>query len=511
MSRYYLTTAIDYSNGDPHIGHAYEKVGADAVARFRRLIGEDVHFVIGMDEHGQKVAQEAERNGRSPQDLVDELAGRFEAAWARLDISHDDFIRTTEARHERAVQALVERIRDAGDLYRDRYEGYYCTGCEAFKRESELEDGTCPIHPTREIVWTEEENWFFRLSDYRDRLIEHISSHPEFVQPASRRNEILRLLEGGLEDISASRSRVPWGVPFPGEADHTVYVWFDALPNYISAIGYPDPGMGGWWPAGLHVIGKDITRFHCVIWPAMLMSAGLELPRTVWGHGFVKIGGGKLSKSEAALLDLGHLVERHGPDAFRYFLLREIPWDRDRDFPSVDAFLQGFDERYNADLANDLGNLLSRTTSMARKYREGHVPPGGGTELDRVIDASVEAYVEAMRAHRLHEGLDASMGIVRAANAFIDTEQPWQLARDPEAVEHLDAVLAALVRGLATTAVLLSPFMPHKAAEMWSRLGAPGGEELPLLAQLPDRVPTDLPERRDTVLFPRVDRERGDS
>ena len=504
MARFYVTTAIDYSNGEPHIGHAYEKVGADVIARFRRRSGEDVRFVIGMDEHGQKVAQEAQTQDRSPQDLVDELAGRFQAVWDRLFISHDDFIRTTEDRHARAVQALVRKIRDAGDLYQDRYEGFYCTGCEAFKRESELEDGRCPVHPSREIAWTEEENWFFRLSAYRDRLVEHVRTHPEFIQPESRRNEILRLLEGGLEDISASRSRVPWGVPFPDEEGHTVYVWFDALPNYISAIGYPDAGFTEWWPASLHVIGKDITRFHCVIWPAMLLSAGLELPTTVWGHGFVKIGGGKLSKSEAALLDLDQLIDRHGPDAFRYFLLREIPWDRDRDFPTVEAFLQQFDERYNADLANDLGNLLNRTVSMSRKYREGHVRRFADTELDSEIDRALEAYAQAMRDQRLHEGLDAAMSIVRAANAFIDAEQPWRLAKDADRQERLDDVLAALVRGLATTAVLLEPFIPDKALEMWRRLG---GSDLPTLSGLSEEVPERVPERWDTVLFPRVERD----
>jgi len=502
VSRYYLTTAIDYSNGDPHIGHAYEKVGADAIARFHRLVGEDVHFVIGMDEHGQKVAQEAAAQGRTPQDLVDELAARFEGVWQRLHISHDGFIRTTEPRHKRAVQALVASIRETGDLYRAHYEGYYCTGCEAFKREAELEDGRCPIHPSREIVWTDEENWFFRLSAYRDRLIQHIETHPEFIQPDSRRNEILRLLEGGLEDISASRSRVPWGVPFPDDEGDTVYVWFDALPNYISAIGYPDSEYTEWWPAALHVIGKDITRFHCVIWPAMLLSAGLELPRTVWGHGFVKIGGGKLSKSEARLLDLDQLIDRHGPDAFRYFLLREIPWDRDRDFPSADAFLQQFDERYNSDLANDLGNLLNRTITMVRKYRDGILSPTGGTELDSAIDSAVAGYDEAMSAHRLHEGLDCAMSIVRAANGFIDSEQPWKLAKDPADADRLDAVLGVLVRGLSTAAVMLEPFIPAKAEEMWQRLG---GERLPSLERLPEQIPSVVPERWEVVLFPRAE------
>jgi methionyl-tRNA synthetase len=290
MSKFYLTTAIDYSNGEPHLGHTVEKVGADVIARYRKSLGDDVHFVIGMDEHGQKVAQEAEQNGLPPQEWVDRIAESFLDAWRRMDVEFDDFIRTTEPRHHQGVGELMRRIEANDDFYMASYAGYYCAGCEAFKKEEELVDGKCPIHPQREVEWTEEENFFFKLSEYRDRLLNHISEHPEFVQPASRRNEILRLLERGLDDISASRSRIPWGVSFPGDEEHTVYVWFDALPNYITAVGFPDPAFDRWWPAELHIIGKDITRFHCVIWPAMLMSAGLPLPRTVWAHGFINMG-----------------------------------------------------------------------------------------------------------------------------------------------------------------------------------------------------------------------------
>ncbi len=339
MGRYYLTTAIDYSNGEPHLGHAFEKVGADVIARYRRGRGDEVRFVIGMDEHGQKVAREAEKRGLEPEAWVEGIAASFRDAWERLGIGHDGFIRTTEGRHHEGVRALLRRIRDAGDFYRATYEGYYCTGCEAFKKEEELEGGRCPIHPGREIEWTEEENWFFRLSDYRDRLLDHVREHPGFVRPESRRNEVLRLLESGLEDISASRTRLPWGIPFPGEEDHTVYVWFDALPNYLSAIGFPDDAYHAWWPAQLHVIGKDITRFHCVLWPAMLLSAGLPLPESAWAHGFVNIAGGKLSKSAGSRLGLEELAARHGPDALRYFLMREVPWDADRDFGSPEEFL----------------------------------------------------------------------------------------------------------------------------------------------------------------------------
>ena len=505
MARFYLTTAIDYANGDPHMGHAYEKIGADAIARYRRLRGDEVWFVIGMDEHGQKVQQEAESQGRDPQDWVDEVAGRFVRVWERLQISYDDFIRTTEPRHERAVDALIEKIEANGDIYTARYEGYYCDGCEAFRKESELVDGHCPLHPSRDIQTMEEENYFFRLSDYRDRLAAHIEAHPGFIQPVSRRNEILRLLESGLEDISASRSKVSWGVPFPGDPQHTVYVWFDALPNYISAVGYPGQEFFERWPAALHVIGKDITRFHCVIWPAMLMSAGIELPRTVWAHGFLMIGGGKLSKSEAQLLNLETLIDRHGPDAFRYVLLREAAWDSDRDFPTVQAFLDQFDARYESDLANDLGNLLNRSVSMIAKYRGGAIPRAAGpdpaTNLDGISAEALEQWTAAMDTLLLHDGIEAAMSIVRGANGFIDRSQPWKLAKDPDSAAELDAVLGSLARALVRASVALSPFMPEKCAEIWRRLGGEG--PLPALDEIDARMPASIGDSEQGVLFPR--------
>ncbi|CAN5645863.1 hypothetical protein BH23GEM10_BH23GEM10_06460 [soil metagenome] len=379
---YYITTAIDYANGPPHLGHALEKVGADAMARYHRLRGDAVHFVMGMDEHGLKVMQRAEAAGVSPQVWVDELAGRFVATWRRLDISNDDFVRTTEPRQHRAVAEMIRRIDAAGDFYRGRYEGHYCVGCEAFKRDDELETGEdgalrCTIHPNRQIVWTEEENWFFRLSRYQDRLLKLLEERPGFVQPESRRNEVLRVIEGGLEDISVSRARLAWGIPWPDDAGTTVYVWIDALTNYLSATGFPSAGFEATWPAACHVIGKDITRFHCIFWPAMLMSAELPLPGSVWAHGFVTIGGGKVSKSEGVRLDLDALIERHGADAFRYCLLRDVPWHGDGEF-SVDRF----DDRYAAELADNFGNLANRTISMIEHYRGGVVPAGAPTVLD---------------------------------------------------------------------------------------------------------------------------------
>ena len=514
---YYLTTAIDYANGDPHAGHAFEKVGADAVARYRRRLGDDVKFVIGMDEHGQSIVQEAERRGVTPQELVDEMAVLFRDTWDALRISYDDFIRTTEPRHRRAVQAVVERVREAGDLYPSTYEGYYCVRCEAFKKEEELEDGRCPNHPNREIEWTEEENYFFRLSEYRDPLLEHIRENPGFVRPESRRNEILRLLERGLDDVSASRPRIRWGTPFPGEEDHTVYVWVDALTNYLSATGFPDEDYDRWWPAQLHVIGKDITRFHCVIWPALLMSAGLELPGSVWGHGFVSVAGGKISKSAGARLELGALVDRHGPDAFRFFLLREAPWDGDRDFPSAEGLLERFDGRYDTELANDLGNLLNRVVSMVGKYRDGAAPRGGGdTELDEARREALGGYHDAMGDLLLHRGLDTAMELVRRANRYVDEAQPWELAkrereiaaedRNPEEIEaELDAVLGSLLRALAATAAMLEPFLPSKAVEMWEQLGGAG--PFPTFDELDDRVGGLERAPGGDVLFPRRDLE----
>ncbi|MGI9037549.1 MAG: methionine--tRNA ligase [Gemmatimonadota bacterium] len=504
MARFYLTTAIDYANGEPHVGHAFEKIGADVIARYRRQRGDDVRFAIGMDEHGQNVLREAEARGVDPKDLVDELSSRWSSVWEKLLVSNTDWVRTTAPTHHAAVQDLVRRVQAAGDIYLGHYEGYYCERCEAFRKEAELVNGRCPLHPSREISWTEEENYFFRLSDYAGPLLEHIAAHPEFIQPESRRNEILRLIEGGLDDVSASRARVPWGVPFPDAEDHTVYVWFDALPNYLSVLGFPDPDYAEWWPADLHVIGKDITRFHCVIWPAILMSAGLPLPETVWAHGFVMIGGGKLSKSEARLLDLGELVDRHGPDAFRYVLMREAPWDSDRDFPSVESFLRQFDERYQAELANDLGNLLNRTVSMLGKYLGGRIPAGGGTELDDFAEAAMDEYFGHMDALRLHDGIEAVMTIVRRSNAWVDARAPWKLAKDPDAAEELEAVLGALIRSLARAATALQPFMPVKSCEIWARLGGTG-DGPPPFEELAGRWPHQLPEASEGVLFPRLE------
>ncbi|NUO63153.1 MAG: methionine--tRNA ligase [Gemmatimonadaceae bacterium] len=478
MSRFYITTAIDYANGDPHIGHAFEKIGADAIARFHRMNGDDVHFLIGMDEHGQKVARTAEERGVSPQQLVDETAERFLAMWRRLSISNDQFVRTTDPQHKAGVQALLERIfeHNPDDFFERSYEGWYCVGCEAFKQDAEIVDGKCVLHPTRTLEWVQERNWFFRLSRYGTFLREHIERHPEFIQPESRRNEVLGWLDQGLEDISASRSRFSWGVPFPrptsdGERQ-TTYVWFDALPNYLTATGFPRKESEGRWPATVHIIGKDITRFHAIIWPAMLQAARLPLPGRVWAHGFVLLGGDRFSKSAGVKLDLDEAIGRYGADAFRYFLLREVPFDGDGNFS-----WERFEERYTAELANAWGNLVSRSAAMIEKYRGGAVPAGSRGAADEADAADVAAYVAALdgrNGYLPHEALRVVARMVARSNEFVQSSAPWALAKDPTKSRQLDDTLASLARQIARQCVLYAPFMPEKAQAAWRQIGGSG-------------------------------------
>jgi methionyl-tRNA synthetase len=509
VSKYYLTTAIDYSNGDPHIGHAYEKIGADAIARYRRLRGDDVHFLIGMDEHGQKVEQTAAQQGVPPQALVDTLAGSFSAMWARLGISYDQFIRTTDPMHRAGVTALIERIfeRNPDDFYEKAYEGWYCVGCEAFKQDAEIVDGKCVLHPTRTLEWVQERNWFFRLSRYTDFLRRLLTERPTFLQPESRRNEMLALLDRGLEDVSASRSRLKWGIPFPrplstGEPQ-TTYVWFDALPNYLTATSFPEGGHDTRWPANLHIVGKDIVRFHSLIWPAMLEAAQLPLPERVWGHGFVLFGGERFSKSAGVKLDLYEAIDRFGPDAFRYFLLREVPFDADGTFS-----WERFEERYNSDLANAWGNLASRVIAMVEKYRGGVVPSGALDAADRADASDIAAYHTAMdgtRGFLLHDALQHALACVVRGNEYVQSSQPWSLAkRDDEAsTRELDRVLSSLVRQLARQAVLLAPFMPQKAQALWTQLGAPGRVHDQRFAQLTSLDVAGWRVTKGEALFPK--------
>ncbi len=469
--KFYLTTAIDYSNGDPHLGHALEKVGADCIARYHRLSGDQVHFLMGMDEHSQSVIQAAARAGVTPREWVDRMTTTFADYWRRLLCSNDDWIRTTEPRHIRAVVALLERIQErrADDLFVADYEGLYCTGCEEFKQGAQIVNGRCIEHPTLELVATKERNHFFRLSAYGPRLLALIASGAFRVEPAIRRNEVVRLIEAGLQDVSISRQRLPWGIPFPGDAEQTVYVWFDAVINYLSATGFPDPRYERLWPADLHVIGKGITRFHCTLWPAMLLAAGIDLPRQVWAHGYVHWEGAKMSKTAGVAVSLDTAIERHGADALRYFLLREVGFEGDGNFS-----WERFDARYTADLADTFGNLVSRSLSMVERYRQGVVPDAAAANspLERAGQEATLAYTQAMDANELQAGATRIIELASRANRYVEETAPWKLAKDKRDPE-LDQVLASLVRTVARLALLSVPFIPEKAAAIWTALGAP--------------------------------------
>jgi methionyl-tRNA synthetase len=469
MAAFYLTTAIDYVNSRPHLGTAYEKIAADVIARYRRLAGDDVHFVMGNDEHSQNVFRKAKELGEDPLAYCDRMAGEFLDVWKRLDISFDDFIRTTEPRHKAGVQQLVSRMTATGDIYEGHYEGWYCVSCEAFKQEKDLVEGLCPVHRTKPD-WIREKNYFFRLSKYQQPLLDHFAAHPEFLVPDIRRNEILRLIAGGLEDISVSRAGQAWGIPMPDDPQSVIYVWVDALINYISAVGYGTDEVlrERWWPADLHVIGKDITRFHAVIWPAMLMSAGLPLPKQIFGHGWVHFKGEKMSKSLGTAIEPLDAVQRFGPDPLRLYLVKEIAFGGDGDFT-----WDRFEDRYNVDLANNLGNLVNRIAAMAHKYRGGRLEPGAGApgRLAGVAAQAVADYRRDMDAFALERGAAAAFRIVDAANEYIASTEPWALARDAARRDELSQVLFDVAEAVRVAAVLLLPIMPRSAAEILRRVG----------------------------------------
>jgi methionyl-tRNA synthetase len=471
VSRFFLTTAIDYVNSRPHLGTAYEKIMADVIARHKRLCGIDTHFLMGNDEHSQNVFRKATEEGISPLAYCDRMEQVFRDTWGHLNISFDDFIRTSEPRHRAGVADLAKRIHAAGDIYEGVYEGWYCVGCEAFKQEKDLVDGKCPLHLTTP-QWITEKNYFFRLARYRGPILDHFAAHPEFLQPEARRNEILRLVESGLEDISVSRAGQAWGIPLPFDPSKVVYVWFDALINYASAVGLgSDEAMfDRWWPADLHVIGKDITRFHAVIWPAMLMSAGIALPRQVFGHGFMTFNGQRMSKSLGTAVDLYEAASRFGPDPLRLYLVKEIPFGGDGDFS-----WERYDERYNVDCANNLGNLVSRVTAMAGRYRHGRLAPtGAGSEtLIRLGEQVAADYRRSMDGLALHEGAAAIYRLIDGANEFIAETAPWALARDPAAADRLSQVLFDAAEAIRLAAVLLVPIMPTASAEILRRVGSP--------------------------------------
>jgi len=506
MPKFYLTTAIDYVNSKPHLGTAYEKIAADVIARYKRMKGYDSYFLMGNDEHSQNVAARAKELNLDVMDYCNQMEGEFRRAWEKLHISYDDFIRTTDTRHISTVNDLLQRIHQKGDIYKGEYQGWYCISCEAFYQSKDLIDGKCPSHGTVPS-WITEENYFFSLSRYREQLLRHIGEHPEFVLPEVRRNEILSVLKRGLEDISISRSGVPWGIPLPFDRSSVVYVWFDALINYVSGVGFSDDQekYRKYWPADLHIIGKDITRFHCIIWPAMLLSADLPLPKSIFGHGFVRLRGEKMSKTTGTILDPLQLVETHGADPLRYFLISEIPFDRDGDFS-----LERFKERFNADLANDYGNLVSRSLTMVDKYQKGKVElplkTADDTYLQGIAEGLLGRYEEAIENYQLHQGVRVAWELIRGANLYIDSQKPWLLAKDSSKKGRLAEVLHNLIEAIRQVTILLKPIMPVKTKEVWQQLGLASDFDKVTFKELEEwgKIPSDTVVRPGEALFPRI-------
>jgi methionyl-tRNA synthetase len=470
---FYITTAISYPNGRPHIGHAYEAIAADAIARFQRQAGRDVRFQTGTDEHGLKMVQTARDRGVAVADLATEMSSMFEAMCDRLSISYDRFIRTTDAGHYRASQAIWQAMEASGDLYLSRYEGWYSVRDEAFYDEKELTgEGDARLSPQgTPVEWTAEESWFFRLSKYQQPLLDLYAAEPDFVRPDGRRNEIIRFVEGGLSDLSVSRASFDWGVPVPGSDGHVMYVWVDALTNYLTGAGYPDKGDAWrYWPADLHLIGKDIVRFHAVYWPAFLMSAGIALPKSVFGHGFLLHRGEKMSKSLGNVVDPGELADAFGVDALRYFLLRDVSFGQDGSY-SAEAIVT----RVNAELANSFGNLAQRTLSFIAKNLDGAFPDAGRSDpADAMLIEEVVVACAALKAGftdlLLSQGIEAWMRGVFACNQYIDVQAPWALRKTDPARMH--AVLGTLVRAIRMLAIAILPVVPGGAARVLDQIGA---------------------------------------
>jgi methionyl-tRNA synthetase len=508
---FYLTTPIYYPNDVPHLGHAYTTVAADFVARWHRLQGRGVHFLTGTDEHGQKLLRTAEAAGMPPRAWLDGILPRWTQVWKALDISYDDFIRTTDERHERAVQVFVQALHDRDQIYLGTYEGLYCVGCEAFKLPDELVDGKCPLHGIEPEV-VEESNYFFRLSSFTDPLLDLYQREPPFVMPEARLNEVAGKVRQGLDDLSISRVTFDWGVPIPWDDKHVIYVWVDALLNYITAVGYgtDDAQLERIWPADVHFMGKDILWFHAVIWPAMLMALDLPLPRTVFAHGFLQVGGEKMSKSRLTGISPHDLIATFGSDGYRYYFMREISFGQDGSFS-----WEGMVARYNSDLANDLGNLASRVLSMIERYLDGKLPePPDESELSEPERDLAETHQKAFDSMRravdelaLHEALKSAWVFVRKANAYVEEVTPWALARDPSQRRRLEVVLYRLADSLRLIALMVSPIAPRAAQELWTRLGLRGAVDdrsYPVdgrwgLLESGGRVATGAP------LFPRLD------
>ena len=511
MSPFYITTAISYPNGEPHIGHAYEALATDALARFQRLAGREVYFLTGTDEHGLKMQQTAAKDGVAVEELAAMNSQRFQDMAAALNCSNDDFIRTSEARHKAASQEIWRRMEANGDIYLDSYAGWYSVRDEAFYDESEtklLEDGTRIGPQGTPVEWTEETTYFFKLSAYQDKLLAHYREHPDFIGPDSRRNEILRFVEGGLRDLSISRTTFDWGIQVPGSDDHIMYVWVDALTNYLTGVGFPDEGSElyqKFWPASVHVIGKDIIRFHAVYWPAFLMSAGLPLPGRVFAHGFLFNQGEKMSKSVGNVVSPQEMIEAYGVDQMRYFFMRDVPFGKDGNY-SHEAIVN----RVNADLANDLGNLAQRSLSMIFKNCEGVLQvPSQLSAADEDILAAVDGLLPevtvAMEGQQLHKALSLIWQVVGDANKYFASEEPWALKKtDPERMAAVLYVTAEVVRQVA---ILAQPFIPEGASQLLDALGQEGDARdfnvLGVAGRLADGVTIEKP----TPVFPRLELE----
>ena len=470
--RYYITTPIYYVNSEPHLGHAYTTIAADVLARYHRQKGDDVFFLTGTDEHGTKIAQAAEERGLTPRQHVDEMAPKFQRLAAQVDATNDFFIRTTDPGHKAFVQQFVEKMKAAGDVEKRSYGGLYCTACEGFWYERDLRDGLCPDHGIAPI-WVEEENYYFLLSKYQVRLAEWYRANPDLVKPKSRYNEALSFIEQGLEDISISRSSITWGVPVPWDEEQVIYVWVDALINYLSALTYARPGedlSARYWPVVRHFLAKDILKFHAVIWPALLMSAGYEVPAAEFIHGYLLMGGEKMSKTRGNVLDPFAVMERYGIDPLRYYLLREVTFGQDGVIS-----MEGFESRYNSELANELGNLVSRSVSMIGKYRAGLIPAAPEDEVLQDVAAEGEAMLRAAAARfdavEVTAAVEVIWEYVRRLNRLVEEEAPWKLARNDDQAARLDAVLHGLAAGLRLVALAVYPVIPGTAVEILRRLG----------------------------------------
>jgi len=507
---FYITTPIYYPSDRLHIGHAYTTVAGDAMARYKRLRGYEVMYLTGTDEHGQKIERKAKEKGVTPQAFVDEIVRGIRELWNKLDVSYDDFIRTTEERHKRAAAQIFERLLAQGDIYLHTYEGLYCTPCESFVLERQLVDGNCP-DCGRPVEKVKEECYFFRMSKYVDRLLRYYEEHPEFIQPESRKNEMINnFIKPGLEDLAVSRTTFEWGIKVPSNPRHVIYVWIDALANYITALGYGSDDSGKFekfWPADVHLVGKEIVRFHTIYWPIMLMALGLPLPKKVFGHGWLLMKGGKMSKSVGNVVDPVPLIDRFGLDALRYYLLREVPFGSDGSFTP-----EGFVERLNSDLANDLGNLLNRTIAMIDKYFGGEIPAmiPNATEFDASLEEAAREAVgkveEAMEKMEFSVALSAIWTLIRRSNKYIDETQPWVLAKDDAKRPALGSVLYRLAESLRFVSVLLQPFLTRSPRQIRFQLGVEEGElaAWDSLRQF-GRLPAGTKVRKGEPIFPRVD------